>query len=214
MPVHTQAASAPPHRIENSDPLAIALLTEDHRIFRTLFDSVETAGDGVLFPIVGEICIRLAIHMNLEEQLFYPSLGPLVEPDDIEEAILEHQAAKRLIADILDMNRRAWAVRARVRALGDEVIRHIDEEDRLLLRVVGTAREASGIDLEEIGVRMQSRRRELLNLVRSAVEERRGLGGDLAADAVVRLPRSAWTVNADASAGSAFPAFAEGRSGA
>ena len=87
-------ASVPPHLIDDRDPPAIAVLREDHQILRALFDMVETADDDVVFPIAGEIRIRLAIHTAVEEHLLYPALKPAIGPRAIDEAIVEHEVTK------------------------------------------------------------------------------------------------------------------------
>ncbi len=189
----------PPHLVDDRDPPAIALLKEDHQLIRALFDLIETVGEDVLVPIAGEICIRLAIHMNLEEKFLYPSLRPVVEADGIDEAMLDHQQTKRLVSDIMEMTGREGSFRAKMHALGEEVIRHIDEEDRELLRDARRAWEDGKIDLVGIGVQMQSRRRDLFRLVGSAAAETRGFDVDLAADAVERLPQSGSTVDGEPS---------------
>jgi hypothetical protein len=190
MRAYVERASVPPHLIDDRDPPAIAQLKEDHQIFRALFDLIETAGEDVLFPLAGEICIRLAIHMSLEEEFLYPSLKAVVDADEIDEAIREHQLAKRLISDIMDMSGREGPLRAGVHALGEEVVHHIDDEDRELLRDAREAWEDGKIDLAGIGVRMQNRRRELFTLVGSVAAETRAFDVDLPADAVERLPQS------------------------
>lgn len=75
MTAYVKNASVPPHLVDDRDPPAIAQLKEDHQIFRALFDLEETVGEDLLFPIAGEICVRLAIHMTLEEEILYPSLS-------------------------------------------------------------------------------------------------------------------------------------------
>jgi hypothetical protein len=175
-----------------------------------LFDLVETVGEDVRFPIAGEICIRLAIHMNLEEELLYPSLRHVVDSDEIDDAMLEHQRAKRLVSEIMEMTGREGPLRAKLRALGEEVIRHIDDEDRELLSDARKAWEDGKIDLVRIGVQMQSRRRDLFTLVGSVAAEMRAFDVDLPADAVGRLPQSGATVD-DAPSPALADAAANGR---
>ena len=202
---YVQAASMPPHLIDDLDPPAIAQLKEDHQVFRALFDLVETVGEDVLLPIVGEICIRLAIHMNLEEELFCPALRPLIGAARTDEP-LEHQPAKRFISDIMELTGREELLRVKVHALGEEMIRHIGEEDRGLLHDARRAWEDGKVDLVAIGVQMQSRRRDLLTLVGSVAAETRAFDVDLPADAVECIGQSGsadgepWSGRADAGA--------------
>jgi hypothetical protein len=189
MTAYVKAASMPPHLIDDLDPPAITQLKEDHQIFRVLFDLVETVGEGVLLPIAGEICIRLAIHMNLEEELFCPALRPVIGAARTDEPP-EHQPAKRLISDIMELTGREELLRVKVHALGEEMIRHIDEEDRGLLRDARSAWEDGKVDLVAIGVQMRSRRRDLFTLVGSVAAETRAFDVDLPADAVECLAQS------------------------
>jgi len=102
MTAYVKNASVPPHLVDTRDPPAIALLKEDHQIFRALFDLIETIGEEVLFPLAGEICIRLVIHMNLEEEFFYPSLRAILSAKEIDDALEDHKRAKQAISDITD----------------------------------------------------------------------------------------------------------------
>jgi hemerythrin-like domain-containing protein len=208
MTAYVKRASVPPHLVDDGDPPAIAQLKEDHQILRALFDLLETVGEDVLFPIAAEICIRLAIHMNLEEEFLYPSLRPLLDADEIDEAILEHQLAKRLISDIMEMTGREGLLRATVHVLGEQVVRHIDEEDRELLRDARKAWEDGKIDLVGIGVRMQSRRRDLFTLVGWVAGDIRGCDVELTANAVERVPTPQSAVDAEPRLAHALP---EGR---
>lgn len=190
MTAYVKNASVPPHLVDSRDPPAIALLKEDHQIFRALFDLIETIGEDILFPIAGEICIRLVIHMSLEEEFFYPSLKAVLGNTEIGDAMDDHKRAKRLIAEITDMTGREADFRARVQALGEEVIRHADEEDCKLLREARVAWEDGHVDLVAIGIQMQNRRRDLLTLVGSPVAETCAFDLDLPAEAVECLSQS------------------------
>lgn len=184
MTAYVKNASVPPHLIDSRDPPAIALLKEDHQIFRALFDLVETIGDDILFPIAGEICIRLAIHMSLEEEFLYPSLKAVFDAGEIDEAMLDHQRAKLQISNIVDMTGPKAPLRAELQRLGERVIRHADEEDRELLRDARRAWEEGELDLVGIGLQMQSRRGDLFTLAGSPSSETCAFDVDLPADAV------------------------------
>ena len=184
MTAYVKNASAPPHLVDTRDPPAIALLKEDHQTFRALFDIIETISEDVLFPIAEETCLRLAIHMHIEEEFLYPSLKAVSDPDEIEDAMLDHRRAKRLIAIIMDMKGSAGPFRSRMHDLGEEVIRHADDEDREFLRDARTAWEDGKVDLVRIGVQMQSHRRDLFRLVGSSQADTCAFDVDLPADAV------------------------------
>jgi hypothetical protein len=190
MTAYVKRASVPPHVVDSRDPPAIVQLKEDHQVLRALFDLVETVGDDVLFSIAGEICIRLAIHMAVEEQLLYPALRPFIAANEIDEAIVEHQVAKRLISDIMEMTGREELFRARVHVLGEETIHHVDEEDRELLPHARKAWEQGKVDLVELGTEMSRRRRELFDLVGSVAADTCTIDVEPVGDAIDELPQS------------------------
>lgn len=190
MTAYAKRASVPPHLVDDRDPPAIALLKEDHQILRALFDLVESAGDDVLFPIAGEICIRLAIHMAVEEHFFYPALKPVIGVREIDEGIVEHEVTKRLISDIMEMTGREELFRARVHVLGEETVHHIDEEDRILFRQARKAWEEGKIDLVELGTEMSGHRRELFDLVGSVAADTHTIDLKLAGETIEELPQS------------------------
>src|SRR6188508_1741806 len=81
---------------------AVALLKEDHRRVEELFAQFEKAsGDGRKQKLATEICTELAIHAQIEEEIFYPACDGKVEEDLLKEAYVEHDVAKVLIAQII-----------------------------------------------------------------------------------------------------------------
>jgi hypothetical protein len=187
---YVKRASVPPHLVNDRDPPAIALLKEDHQILRALFDLVETVPDDVLFAVAGDICIRLAIHMEVEEHLLYPALKPAIGSSEVDEAIVEHQVTKRLISDIMGMTGREKPFRAKVHVLGEETVHHFDEEDRVLFRHARKAWEEGKIDLVELGTEMGRHRRELFDLVGSVAADTRIIDLELAGESIEELPQS------------------------
>jgi hemerythrin-like domain-containing protein len=189
MTAYVKRASVPPHLVDDRDPSAVALLKEDHQVLRALFDLVETVGDDVLFPVAADICIRLAIHMAVEEHLFYPALKPVIGVSEIDEGIVEHQVTKRLISDIMEMTGREELFRARVHVLGEETVHHIDEEDRVLFPHARKAWEEGKIDLVELGTEMSTHRRELFDLAGSAASDTHTIDLKLVGETIEELPQ-------------------------
>ncbi|MBW8911880.1 MAG: hemerythrin domain-containing protein, partial [Sphingomonas sp.] len=70
------------HVIAEDDPLAISLLKQEHHIFRTLFDEAEAADEQRLTAIARELCMRLSVHMAIEEEILYPALKPIIGDDE------------------------------------------------------------------------------------------------------------------------------------
>ena len=79
---------------------AIALLKADHRKVEELFEKYETARSKKE-AIAKQICMELTIHTILEEEIFYPACRQAgVEGDMMDEANVEHDGAKTLIAEL------------------------------------------------------------------------------------------------------------------
>ena len=71
---YVERGRTPPHAILPGEPPAIVLIKEDHQMLRALFDRAEVEVGRPLVSLTGEICVRLAIHMTLEEDFLYPAL--------------------------------------------------------------------------------------------------------------------------------------------
>ena len=81
---------------------AIALLKADHRKVEGLFKKFEAARNGaVKKALAKEICTELSVHTMIEEEIFYPACRPGVEEDQMDEAYVEHDGAKVMIAELL-----------------------------------------------------------------------------------------------------------------
>ena len=94
-------------------PDAIALLKEDHRKVENLFAEAEKARDKDRKKmLVQQICTELMIHSMVEEEIFYPACKDKIEKEDVlEEAYVEHDGAKVLIAELLDSEPRRRVLR-------------------------------------------------------------------------------------------------------
>src|SRR3546814_11268258 len=79
----------------------IALLKADHREVEQLFSKFEKAkGAGQKQKLAEQICKELTIHAKIEEDIFYPACEGAVEAELLEEAYVETDGAKVLIAEI------------------------------------------------------------------------------------------------------------------
>ena len=146
---------------ERATSNAIRLLEQDHRAVEKLFASFESAKDDDRKQKLAEqICLELKVHTQIEEEIFYPAASRALDDNDmIEEAIVEHASAKRLIADIEAMRAGQDMFDARVKVLGEQIDHHVEEEEKELFP---ECRKAS-MDLEALGERLQQRRLELMN---------------------------------------------------
>jgi len=159
-------------------PDAIALLKEDHRKVEGLFERFEkTRDDARKTPIVKDICTELIIHCLIEEELFYPTFRGRVEDELLDEAHVEHDGAKMLIAELLEAHVEHDGAKmliaellesepgapfydAKVSVLSEEIKHHVKEEERPGKGLFAQAR-ATGEDLNMLGERMRSRKEEL-----------------------------------------------------
>lgn len=158
------------HRIANDDPLAIQLLKEEHHIFRTLFDRVESADKNALPKVGAELCMRLAVHMTIEEEILYPALKPILGDDEINEGIVEHESGKRLVAEIEQLNGDETLYKAKLHVLGEETVHHIDEEDEEMFAEAREAHEKGEIDLDALGEKLRTRQAQLYDQIQDSGE--------------------------------------------
>ena len=109
---------------------AITLLEGQHREVEALFNRYEKAkDDGSKQAIFNVIADTLAAHATIEEQLFYPAVYIGELKDELKEAVEEHLAAKRVIADLLAMNSSDENFDAKVKVLSEQIAHHVGEEE-------------------------------------------------------------------------------------
>ena len=140
---------------------AIALLKADHRQVEEWFEQFEKARDGQRKQkLATQICTALKIHTMIEEEIFYPAFLDAVEDEDIHhEAIVEHNGAKKLIAEIEEMTPDDDYYDAKVKVLSEMIKHHVKEEEQ----PGGMFSEAkkSEMDLAELGQQLLTRKTEL-----------------------------------------------------
>jgi hemerythrin superfamily protein len=142
---------------------ALDLLEEDHSQVEGLFEEYEHLEDsGEKEQVALKICMMLQLHAQVEEEIFYPAVREAIDKTElIDEAIVEHAAAKQLIAGIEEMDPGDELYDARVKVLGEQVRHHIEEEEDELFPEV----EGSGLDLGALGKTMAERKAALLQQV-------------------------------------------------
>ena len=132
---------------------ATALLKRQHDEVTGLFDHYEQAEaedeKQVLFE---EIADSLAAHAKIEEQLFYPSAYS--EQELMRQALEEHLAMKRILADLLEMSAEDEEFDAKMSVLREQVEHHVEEEEEKLFE---QAEQRLGTrELERLGQEMES----------------------------------------------------------
>jgi hypothetical protein len=139
-------------------PDAISLLKADHRKVEELFQKYSKSR-GKKAEIAEQICQELTIHTMIEEELFYPACRGAVEDDDLEEAYVEHDGAKMLVAELSAGTPDDDFFDAKVRVLCEEINHHVKEEEKR--GGVFSQVKSSGVDLGALGRQMQARKQEI-----------------------------------------------------
>ena len=139
---------------------AIALLKADHRKVEELFEQYENARSKKA-DIAKKICMELTIHTMIEEEIFYPACREAgVESDMMDEANVEHDGAKTLIAELEAGAPGDEFYDAKVKVLSEEIKHHVKEEEQRG-GIFSGAREAD-LDLDALGEQMSARKQELM----------------------------------------------------
>jgi hemerythrin superfamily protein len=157
-------------------PSAIDLLRRDHRAAEALFKAFKRAEERAeKREIARKVCAALAVHAEIEEEIFYPAFIEATGQTAMHrEALVEHDAAKKLIAEIEAGEGGDEALfDARVTVLAEMIKHHVKEEERFG-GLFSKARLAK-MDLKAVGALLLARKRELEG-VGAAPPKRAGRG--------------------------------------
>lgn len=108
--------------------------------------------------IVEQVCQELTVHATLEEELLYPAAREAAEEDLIDEAEVEHETVKALIAQLEGMGPQDEKYAARFTVLCEYVLHHVKEEEGEMFPQLERAR----LDWEAMAAEMAERREELM----------------------------------------------------
>ena len=143
---------------------AVSLLSADHAEVKQMFESYrqlvdENADDEQRGELARKICSMLTVHAEIEEEIFYPAMRDSVDDElTLDEAEVEHAAARELIEQLEGMDPGDALYDAKVIVLGEYVDHHVQEEENEIFPQA----EKSGIDLDELGADLAERKRELM----------------------------------------------------
>lgn len=159
----TAATRAAKRRSQKADTLdAITLLKNDHREVEAWFEAFENTNNAPKkAKLAQQICTALKVHTQIEEEIFYPACREVgVEDDMMDEADVEHDGAKKLIAEIEAGKPGDDHWDARVKVLGEMIKHHVKEEEQRD-GMFAKAKKAD-LDLNELGAKLEARKQRLM----------------------------------------------------
>jgi hemerythrin superfamily protein len=111
---------------------AIALLKADHMQVKTWFAQFEKAtSSSKKQALATDICAALGVHAQIEEEIFYPAFLQATKDRDMHhEAAVEHDAAKKLIAEIERSGPSDDYFDSKVHVLSEMIKHHVKEEEQ------------------------------------------------------------------------------------
>jgi hemerythrin superfamily protein len=137
---------------------ATQLLTKQHRKVEGIFKKLERKHPDAE-ALLPELANDLAAHMAIEQELFYPAINKVDESlvlESYEEHALAEVALKRLLATDPEDD----AFKARVTALKELIMHHVEEEEKELFPKVKKA--LGEVALRDLGKRMKTRFAEVV----------------------------------------------------
>ena len=145
---------------------AVSMLKADHRKVEGLFKRYEKSKSrSAKAKLAQDICLELSVHTSIEEELFYPAVAGAVDEETRDEAYVEHDGAKSLIAELLQGTPEDDFYDAKVSVLSEMIKHHVKEEEQPG-GMFSQARK-DDIDFEQLARRMKARKAELLAKMKS-----------------------------------------------
>ncbi|MBC5764152.1 hemerythrin domain-containing protein [Ramlibacter albus] len=141
---------------------ATDLLDHDHNEVMRMFQQYKAAHtDNERRPLASRICHELLVHMQVEEEIFYPAFKRAVNDQEVlQDSQKEHDEAREMIAKI-----QATPTDAKLMLdLEDAILHHVNDERE---KMFPKARKAQGMNLMQLGEEIQVRK-EALNAVQHA----------------------------------------------
>ncbi|MDX2277385.1 MAG: hemerythrin domain-containing protein [Hyphomonadaceae bacterium] len=150
-----------------ADQDAIQLLKADHREVEAWFEEFENTNSGSKKQkLATQICTALKVHTQIEEEIFYPACREAgIEQDMMDEADVEHDGAKKLIAEIEAGKPGDDHWDAKVTVLSEMIKHHVKEEeqrDGMFAKAKKT-----DLDLDELGAELKARKDELMRKMKN-----------------------------------------------
>ena len=140
---------------------ALELLKRDHAEVKKAFKDFEKAkykDPNARKEFLASICKAIEMHATVEEEIFYPAVREKIDEDDLmNEAEVEHNSAKALMAEIEKLSGDDPMLKAHALVLSEYIQHHVKEEEGEMFPKVKRAK----LDLEGLAERMLQRKEEL-----------------------------------------------------
>ena len=139
---------------------ATALLRADHKKVAELFTDFEAArSPAKKKKLVSQICIELAVHAQVEEEIFYPAVKKALKDKElVPEATVEHATVKDLIAQVEGIEPDGEMFDAKIKVLSEYVKHHVKEEHGQMFPKA----KATKLDMLALGAQLAARKEVLL----------------------------------------------------
>ena len=175
---------------------AIAMLKADHRKVEDIFEKFEKAsGKDRKQALAEQACLELKVHTIIEEEIFYPACRGQIDEADLNEAYVEHDAAKVLINEIEAGGPDEAFYDAKVKVLSEMIEHHVEEEEKRSEGMFSQAR-AAGLDMDALADQMRARKKTAMAELKGHPEipaETRTFAGDDVESALIDEPVAAST---------------------
>jgi hypothetical protein len=154
-------------------PDALAFLIKQHKDAKKLFKQFEKAErKSEKEKIANTVCKMLQVHTKIEEEIFYPACRSAgLDPDQMDEADIEHASAKDLISQVEGKSADDSHYDAKVKVLGEYVNHHVEEEETEMFKQARRLK----LDMKSLGAQLKARATALeveLGLTEATVVER------------------------------------------
>jgi iron-sulfur cluster repair protein YtfE (RIC family) len=136
---------------------ACTLLDDDHNEVARMFEQYKAAHDGSRQKqLARQICQELMVHMQIEEEIFYPAFGRATGDSALlQDAQKEHQEARELIAKL----EQSPVDGKLMLELEDAILHHVNDERE---KMFPKARKTQGLNLMALARQLQARKAELM----------------------------------------------------
>jgi hypothetical protein len=140
------------------------LLEKDHDSVRNLFEQIEKTSTGARRPreaLFSALRAELLAHLQAEQEVFYSTLLQRIDDQDLLLAAFEeHPLVAQLIKDVDSCAAEEQRWKEKLAALKDLVEHHVEQGEGEIFEMAREHLEKE--EAEELGVRMQERKEEIL----------------------------------------------------